>query len=86
MGTAINTPATPHNQPQSKIDRKMATGLMVKTLLTVRDYTGIKTQKALIDHALRELLRHENQIKILELKGTVNWDGNVDEWRRGRSL
>ena len=48
--------------------------------------TGIKTQKALIDHALRELLRHENQIKILELKGKINWDGNLDEWRKGRSV
>jgi Arc/MetJ family transcription regulator len=48
--------------------------------------TGIKTQKALIDHALRELLRHENQIRILELKGRINWDGNLDEWRQGRSL
>ena len=48
--------------------------------------TGIKTQKALIDHALRELLRHEKQIKILELKGSVNWNGNLDEWRQNRSL
>ena len=48
--------------------------------------TGIKTQKALIDHALRELLRHEKQIEILNLKGTINWDGNLDEWRQGRSL
>lgn len=48
--------------------------------------TGIKTQKALIDHALRELLRHENQIEILELKGRINWDGNLDEWRQGRSV
>ena len=47
--------------------------------------TGIKTQKALIDHALRELLRHEKQTKILELKGSINWQGNLDEWRRGRS-
>ena len=48
--------------------------------------TGIKTQKALIDHALRELLRHENQLKILELKGVISWDGNLDEWRQGRSV
>ena len=48
--------------------------------------TGIKTQKALIDHALRELLRHENQIRILELKGRISWDGNLDEWRQGRSV
>jgi Arc/MetJ family transcription regulator len=48
--------------------------------------TGIKTQKALIDHALRELLRHEKQIKLLELKGKINWEGNLDDWRRGRGL
>jgi Arc/MetJ family transcription regulator len=47
--------------------------------------TGIKTQKALIDHALRELLRHEKQSKILDLKGKIDWNGNLDEWRRGRS-
>lgn len=44
--------------------------------------TGIKTYKALIDHALRELLRHEFQTKILELKGKVHWEGNLNEWRR----
>lgn len=37
--------------------------------------TGIKTQKALIDHALRELLRHEKQVEILNLKGKINWAG-----------
>ena len=48
--------------------------------------TGIKTQKALIDHALRELLRHEKQTELLELKGKINWDGNLDEARQGRNL
>ena len=47
--------------------------------------TGIKTQRALIDHALRELLRHESQTKILELKGKIKWDGDLNEWRKGRS-
>ena len=46
--------------------------------------TGIKTRRALIDHALRELLRHEGQRKILELKGSVKWEGDLGEWRRGR--
>ncbi|MDX9763305.1 MAG: type II toxin-antitoxin system VapB family antitoxin [Desulfomonilia bacterium] len=46
--------------------------------------TGIKTQKALIDHALRELLRREKQTKILELKDKIVWEGNLDEWRQGR--
>lgn len=48
--------------------------------------TGIKTRRQLVDHALRELLRHENQKKILELKGKVHWEGNLDSWREGRDL
>ena len=47
--------------------------------------TGIKTRKALIDHALRELLRHEHQLKILELKGKVQWEGDLATWRKGRT-
>jgi Arc/MetJ family transcription regulator len=47
--------------------------------------TGIKTQRALIDHALRELLRHESQTRILDLKGKINWEGDLSEWRRGRN-
>ena len=48
--------------------------------------TGIKTQKALIDHALRELLRHEKQMKLLELKGNIHWEGDLDDWRQGRDI
>ncbi|PXF55600.1 MAG: DUF2191 domain-containing protein [Deltaproteobacteria bacterium] len=47
--------------------------------------TGIKTRRALIDYALRELLRRESQLKILELKGKVHWDGDLDASRRGRT-
>ena len=50
------------------------------------ELTGIKTRRQLIDHALKELLRHENQKKILELKGNVKWEGNLDNWREGREF
>jgi len=46
--------------------------------------TGLKTRRALIDHALKELLRHERQKKVLELKGTVQWEGNLARWRKRR--
>jgi Arc/MetJ family transcription regulator len=45
--------------------------------------TGIKTKKSLIDHALRELLRHKKQKRILELKGKIAWEGSLDEMRKG---
>jgi Arc/MetJ family transcription regulator len=46
--------------------------------------TGIKTKKSLIDFALHEVLRHENQKKLLELKGNVDWEGDLAAWRKGR--
>ena len=51
-----------------------------------REATGIQPLRALIDHALRELLRHGDQKKILELRGTVKWEGDLDSWRKGRTL
>ena len=47
--------------------------------------TGLKTRKELVDFALRDLLRREAQMKILELKGKVHWEGNLSEMRKGRT-
>ena len=49
-----------------------------------RKATGIKTSRALIDHALRELIRRTRQKKILGLRGAVDWEGDLDAWRKGR--
>jgi Arc/MetJ family transcription regulator len=46
--------------------------------------TGLKTRRELVDFALRELLRHKEQKKILALKGQVTWEGNLAEMRVGR--
>lgn len=46
--------------------------------------TGLKTRRALIDYAIRELLRRERQKQILDLKGRVHWEGNLSRSRRGR--
>jgi len=48
--------------------------------------TGLKTRKALVDFALRDLLRRENQRKILELKGKIHWEGDLASMRRRREL
>jgi Arc/MetJ family transcription regulator len=45
--------------------------------------TGIKTKKSLIDYALKELLRHKKQKKILNLKDKITWEGNLDETGKG---
>ncbi len=46
--------------------------------------TGLKTRRELVDFALRELLRHKQQQKILSLKGKVTWKGDLTEMRTGR--
>ena len=47
--------------------------------------TGIKTRRTLIEHALEELLRHQDQKKVLELKGAIRWEGDLAAWRKKRS-
>lgn len=46
--------------------------------------TGIETRRALIDYALHEVKRRGNQRRLLELKGTVKWEGNLSDWRKER--
>jgi len=48
--------------------------------------TGIKTRRKLIDFALNEILRHENQKLILKLKGKIDWEGDLDLWRDKRDF
>ncbi|HEY5298209.1 MAG TPA: type II toxin-antitoxin system VapB family antitoxin [Verrucomicrobiae bacterium] len=46
--------------------------------------TGIKTQRALVHHALSELVRREKQMGFLALKGKVKWTGDLNKMRRYR--
>ena len=46
--------------------------------------TGLKTRRELVQFALRELLRHKQQKKLLELKGNVTWEGDLTVMRTGR--
>jgi len=48
--------------------------------------TGLKTRKALVDFALRDLLRRENQGKILDLKGKIHWEGDLASMRSRREF
>jgi len=48
--------------------------------------TGLKTSKALVDFALKELIRHSNQRQILDLFGSIAWEGNLSQMRTMRSI
>jgi len=46
--------------------------------------TGLRTKRELVDLALRELIRKEDQKSLLSLEGTMRWEGNLDEVRKDR--
>lgn len=46
--------------------------------------TGIKTKREVVEAALRILVRNTKQAAVLDLAGTIDWVGNLDEMREGR--
>jgi len=40
-----------------------------------------RTKKAVIEEALKLLVKFKQQLKIIELRGKLNWEGNLDEMR-----
>ncbi|CAN5149200.1 hypothetical protein BH20ACT8_BH20ACT8_01500 [soil metagenome] len=50
-----------------------------------RRVAGTDTKRATVEYALRELTRRHERRKLLGLRGTVEWQGDLDESRRGRA-
>lgn len=46
--------------------------------------TGLKTKRAVVDEALRTLVRLKEQEGIRELRGQLRWEGDLQEMRRAR--
>jgi Arc/MetJ family transcription regulator len=47
--------------------------------------TGCKSKRQLVDTALRELVRYrEAAVTLRSLRGQVEWEGDLDAWRRSR--
>lgn len=46
--------------------------------------TGLRTKRELVDLALRELLRKEDQKGILSLAGKIHWQGDLNSIRKDR--
>ncbi|MBI4433021.1 MAG: type II toxin-antitoxin system VapB family antitoxin [Candidatus Omnitrophica bacterium] len=46
--------------------------------------TGLKTMRAVVDYALKEVVRHHRQRGLLKLEGRVRWEGDLSRMRRGR--
>ncbi len=48
--------------------------------------TGLKTSKAVVDFALKELIRHSQQRRILDLFGSIHWEGDLTQMRSMRGV
>ena len=46
--------------------------------------SGLRTKKDLVNLALREFVRKKDQKKILELRGKVEWQGDLEALRNRR--
>lgn len=46
--------------------------------------TGIKTKREAVEEGLRTLLRLSKQAQIRKLRGTVDWQGDLDQMRIDR--
>jgi Arc/MetJ family transcription regulator len=55
-------------------------GLVARGLLL----SGLRTKKELVNMALREFIRKNDQKKILELRGKIQWHGDLELMRESR--
>lgn len=53
-------------------------------LAEAQQIAGTRTKRATVDYALRELVRRKGRQAVLELRGRLAWEGDLDESRRGR--
>ncbi|MFA5846106.1 MAG: type II toxin-antitoxin system VapB family antitoxin [Thermodesulfovibrionales bacterium] len=65
---------------------------MSRTVIDVEDdmlakaqkLTGIKKKVDIVNFAIKKLVEQKEIEKILDLKGKIKWEGNLEEMRKGR--
>ena len=66
----------------------MRTNVLIddELMAKAKEVTGLQTKRAVIDEALRTLIRLRSQEKVRELRGKLHWEGDLDVMREGRFL
>ena len=65
---------------------------MARTVVNIDDslyeeakvFTGLKKKVDVVNYALKHLLEQRDMEKILELRGQVIWEGDLEDMRQGR--
>lgn len=55
-----------------------------KVMREAQRLIGAQTKRETVDTALRELVARHHRIGVLDLRGKVRWEGDLDESRAGR--
>lgn len=55
-----------------------------RVLEKAQKLTGMQKKVDIVNYALKRLVEQKEIEKILELKGKIRWEGNIEEMRRGR--
>ena len=50
----------------------------------VQRLTGAPSKRAAVDLALRELVARHRRLGILDLRGKIQWEGDLEQSRMGR--
>jgi len=53
-------------------------------LKKAQELTGITKKVDIVNHALRWFVKQKEIEEILQLRGKVKWEGNLEEMRKGR--
>ena len=61
----------------------MRTNIEIDDKLVARamELTGLRTKRAVVDLALRELVEYHSRQKLREAFGKYPWEGNLDQMR-----
>ena len=64
----------------------MRTNIVIDENLVQRakKVTGLMTKRAIVEEALKTLIRTREQESLLKLRGKVRWEGDLSEMRQGR--
>jgi Arc/MetJ family transcription regulator len=55
-----------------------------EVLAEAQRLTGARTKRETVDVALRELVARQRRLGILDLRGRVHWDDDLEQSRLGR--
>ena len=64
----------------------MRTNIVIDQALIDRaqELTGLKTKRAIVEEALKMLIQLKEQAQVRNLRGKLQWEGDLDSMREGR--